>query len=39
MTQIQKQRVVRFDGNKQIVEVPDPAPAVIGVRPRQITAV
>ncbi|HHH3638305.1 TPA: phenylalanyl-tRNA synthetase subunit beta [Klebsiella pneumoniae] len=30
MTQIQKQRVVRFDGNKQIVEVPDPAPAVIG---------
>ncbi|WP_201282085.1 hypothetical protein [Klebsiella pneumoniae] len=30
MTQIQKQRVVRFDGNKQIVEVPDPAPALIG---------
>lgn len=30
MTQIQKQRVVRFDGNKQIVEVPDPAAAVIG---------
>ncbi|HBQ3054374.1 TPA: phenylalanyl-tRNA synthetase subunit beta [Klebsiella pneumoniae] len=30
MTQIQKQRVVRFDGNKQIVEVPDPALAVIG---------
>ncbi|HFI5662403.1 TPA: phenylalanyl-tRNA synthetase subunit beta [Klebsiella michiganensis] len=30
MTQFQKQRVVRFDGNKQIVEVPDPAPAVIG---------
>ncbi|MES5339135.1 phenylalanyl-tRNA synthetase subunit beta [Klebsiella pneumoniae] len=30
MTQIQKQRVVRFDGNKQIVEVPDPAPAAIG---------
>ena len=30
MTQIQKQRVVRFDGNKQIVEVPDAAPAVIG---------
>ena len=30
MTQIQKQRVVRFDGNKQIVEVPDPAQAVIG---------
>lgn len=30
MTQIQKQRVVRFDGNKKIVEVPDPAPAVIG---------
>lgn len=30
MTQIQKQRVVRFDDNKKIVEVPDPAPAVIG---------
>lgn len=30
MTQVQTQRVVRFDGPSQIVEVPDPAPAVIG---------
>ncbi|MEW5560615.1 phenylalanyl-tRNA synthetase subunit beta [Enterobacter asburiae] len=30
MTQKQKQRVIRLDGPNQIVEVPDPAPAVIG---------
>ncbi|WP_395490878.1 phenylalanyl-tRNA synthetase subunit beta [Cedecea davisae] len=30
MTQVQTQRVVRFDGSNQIVEIPDPAPAVIG---------
>lgn len=30
MTQIQSQRVVRLDGVNQVVEVPDPAPAVIG---------
>lgn len=30
MTQIQTQRVVRLDGSNQVVEVPDPAPAVIG---------
>lgn len=30
MTQIQTQRVVRLDGSSQVVEVPDPAPAVIG---------
>ncbi|HCO7840124.1 TPA: phenylalanyl-tRNA synthetase subunit beta [Escherichia coli] len=30
MTQIQSQRVVRLDGANQVVEVPDPAPAVIG---------
>lgn len=30
MSQLQKQRIVSFDGNKQIVEVPDPAAAVIG---------
>lgn len=30
MAQTQKQRVVRLDGASQIVEVPDPAPAVIG---------
>lgn len=30
MTQIQSQRVVRFDGGNQVVEVPDPSPAVIG---------
>ena len=30
MTQVQTQRVVRFDGANQVVEVPDPAPATIG---------
>ncbi|WP_171934802.1 phenylalanyl-tRNA synthetase subunit beta [Escherichia coli] len=30
MTQVQTQRVVRLDGSNQVVEVPDPAPAVIG---------
>ncbi|EBZ2910730.1 phenylalanyl-tRNA synthetase subunit beta [Salmonella enterica subsp. enterica serovar Mesbit] len=30
MTQVQTQRVVRLDGPNQLVEVPDPAPAVIG---------
>ncbi|WP_320729557.1 phenylalanyl-tRNA synthetase subunit beta [Enterobacter ludwigii] len=30
MTQVQTQRVVRFDGSNQVVEVPDPAPAVVG---------
>lgn len=30
MTQVQTQRVVRLDGSSQLVEVPDPAPAVIG---------
>lgn len=30
MTQVQTQRVVRLDGANQVVEVPDPAPAVIG---------
>ncbi|EDB7534806.1 phenylalanyl-tRNA synthetase subunit beta [Salmonella enterica] len=30
MTQVQTQRVVRLDGPNQVVEVPDPAPAVIG---------
>lgn len=30
MTQIQTQIVVRLDGSNQLVEVPDPAPAVIG---------
>ncbi|EAM7588982.1 phenylalanyl-tRNA synthetase subunit beta [Salmonella enterica] len=30
MTQVQTQRVVRLDGSSHIVEVPDPAPAVIG---------
>ncbi|MCW1826505.1 phenylalanyl-tRNA synthetase subunit beta [Enterobacter asburiae] len=30
MTQVQTQRVVRLDGENQVVEVPDPAPAVIG---------
>ncbi|EOZ5275765.1 phenylalanyl-tRNA synthetase subunit beta [Escherichia coli] len=30
MTQLQTQRVVRLDGASQIVEVPDPAPAVVG---------
>ncbi|ENT3381299.1 phenylalanyl-tRNA synthetase subunit beta [Salmonella enterica] len=30
MTQVQTQRVVRLDSSSQIVEVPDPAPAVIG---------
>lgn len=30
MTQVQTQRVVRLDGSNQVVEVPDPAPAVVG---------
>lgn len=30
MTQVQTQRVVRFDGSNQVVEVPDPDPAVVG---------
>lgn len=30
MTQVQTQRIVRLDGANQVVEVPDPAPAVIG---------
>ncbi|EEU9257641.1 phenylalanyl-tRNA synthetase subunit beta [Escherichia coli] len=30
MTQVQTQRVVRLDGSSQLVEIPDPAPAVIG---------
>ncbi len=30
MTQVQTQRVVRLDGANQVVEVPDPTPAVIG---------
>lgn len=30
MTQVQTQRVVRLDGSNQVVEVPDPALAVIG---------
>ncbi|MDM4500023.1 phenylalanyl-tRNA synthetase subunit beta [Klebsiella oxytoca] len=30
MSQLQTQRVVRLNGAKQIVEVPDPAAAVIG---------
>lgn len=30
MTQVQTQRVVRLDGSNQVVEVPDPDPAVIG---------
>lgn len=30
MTQLQTQRVVRLDGASQVVEVPDPAPAVVG---------
>lgn len=30
MTQLQTQRVVRLDGASQLVEVPDPVPAVIG---------
>lgn len=30
MTQVQTQRVVRFDGANQVVEVPDPAPTTIG---------
>lgn len=38
MTQVQTQRVVRLDGSSQLVEVPDPAPAVIGDQPRLITA-
>lgn len=30
MTQVQTQRVVRLDGSSQVVEVLDPAPAIIG---------
>lgn len=30
MSQLQTQRVVRLNGAKQVVEVPDPAAAVIG---------
>lgn len=30
MSQIQTQRVISLDGPSQIVEVPDPSPAVIG---------
>ncbi len=30
MSQVQTQRVVRLDGVNQVVEVPDPAPVVIG---------
>lgn len=30
MSQLQTQRVVRLNGAKQIVEIPDPAAAVIG---------
>lgn len=30
MAQTQTQRVIRLDGPNQIVEVPDPAPAVVG---------
>jgi len=30
MAQTQTQRVIRLDGSNQIVEVPDPAPAVVG---------
>lgn len=30
MAQTQTQRIIRLDGSNQVVEVPDPAPAVIG---------